>query len=147
MPFWIVGRLPGSFLPTRAGTGVRGYGDAPSDGGSSHTGLRRSPPVSAGLRRSAESRSTMTGVHALARTGRLFGYFAPGLVAACPLRPVYVPATRQSYGVFTVGGSVSVNAHGRNVDTGVLAATVLSMRVMLADGSLVSDLDRPLRHR
>lgn len=45
--------------------------------------------------------------------------------------------SNQSYGVFTVGGSVSVNAHGRNVDTGVLAATVLSMRVMLADGSLV----------
>ena len=44
----------------------------------------------------------------------------------------------QSYGVFTVGGSVSVNAHGRNVDAGVLGGTVLSMRVMLADGRVVS---------
>lgn len=47
------------------------------------------------------------------------------------------PRTSQSYGVFTVGGSVSVNAHGRNVDAGVLATTVLSMRVMLADGTVV----------
>jgi FAD/FMN-containing dehydrogenase len=47
------------------------------------------------------------------------------------------PASNQSYGVFSVGGSVSVNAHGRNVDTGVLAATILSLRVMLADGTLV----------
>jgi FAD/FMN-containing dehydrogenase len=45
--------------------------------------------------------------------------------------------TSQSYGVFTIGGSVSVNAHGRNVDAGVLAGTVLSMRVMLGDGRLV----------
>jgi FAD/FMN-containing dehydrogenase/pimeloyl-ACP methyl ester carboxylesterase len=44
--------------------------------------------------------------------------------------------SNQSYGVFSIGGSVSVNAHGRNIDTGVLAATVASMRVMLADGSV-----------
>jgi decaprenylphospho-beta-D-ribofuranose 2-oxidase len=49
----------------------------------------------------------------------------------------------QSYGIFTVGGSVSVNAHGRNVDTGVIAESVLSLRVMLADGSIVeADRDR-----
>jgi decaprenylphospho-beta-D-ribofuranose 2-oxidase len=45
--------------------------------------------------------------------------------------------TNQSYGVFSIGGSVSVNAHGRNIDSGVLAATVLSLRVMLADGCVV----------
>jgi len=43
----------------------------------------------------------------------------------------------QSYGVFTVGGSVAVNAHGRDVDVGVLAQTVESLRVMRADGSVV----------
>ncbi|MEU4730133.1 FAD-binding oxidoreductase [Streptomyces sp. NPDC023588] len=43
----------------------------------------------------------------------------------------------QSYGVFTVGGSVSVNAHGRNVDTGVLAETIVAVRVMLATGEIV----------
>lgn len=47
------------------------------------------------------------------------------------------PASNQSYGVFSIGGSVSVNAHGRNVDCGVLAGTILSLRVMLADGSVV----------
>lgn len=51
------------------------------------------------------------------------------------------PRVTQSYGVFTVGGSVSINAHGRNIDTGVLAATVVSLRVMLADGEVV-DADR-----
>lgn len=48
------------------------------------------------------------------------------------------PRVTQSYGVFTVGGSVSINAHGRNIDTGVLAATVVSLRVMLADGEIVA---------
>ncbi|NUS10214.1 MAG: FAD-binding oxidoreductase [Streptomyces sp.] len=51
------------------------------------------------------------------------------------------PRVTQSYGVFTVGGSVSINAHGRNIDTGVLAATVVSLRVVLADGEVV-DADR-----
>lgn len=51
------------------------------------------------------------------------------------------PRVTQSYGVFTVGGSVGINAHGRNIDTGVLAATVVSLRVMLADGGIV-DADR-----
>ena len=44
--------------------------------------------------------------------------------------------SNQSYGVFTVGGSVSVNAHGRNIDTGVVGSTISAMRVMLADGSV-----------
>jgi len=43
----------------------------------------------------------------------------------------------QSYGLFSIGGSVAVNAHGRNVDVGVLAATVQALRVMRADGSVV----------
>ncbi|MDB5461047.1 MAG: FAD-binding oxidoreductase [Caulobacteraceae bacterium] len=46
-------------------------------------------------------------------------------------------ASSQSYGVFSVGGSISINAHGRNIDVGVVARSILSIRVMLADGSVV----------
>jgi hypothetical protein len=43
----------------------------------------------------------------------------------------------QSYGNFTVGGSLSVNAHGRYVNRGPVVHSVASMRVVLADGTLV----------
>ena len=43
----------------------------------------------------------------------------------------------QSYSNFTVGGSLSVNAHGRYVGGGPLITTVRSIRVVLADGSTV----------
>ena len=43
----------------------------------------------------------------------------------------------QSYASFTVGGSLSVNAHGRYVGQGPLIESVRSIRVVLADGSLV----------
>ncbi|HEX5065530.1 MAG TPA: FAD-binding oxidoreductase [Myxococcota bacterium] len=43
----------------------------------------------------------------------------------------------QSYANFTVGGSLSVNAHGRYVGQGPLIASVRSIRIVLADGSLV----------
>jgi FAD/FMN-containing dehydrogenase len=43
----------------------------------------------------------------------------------------------QSYSGFTVGGSLSVNAHGVAHRPGVLAATVRSIRVMLGDGDIV----------
>ncbi len=46
-------------------------------------------------------------------------------------------ASSQSYGVFSVGGSISINAHGRNIDVGVVAKSVLSIRVMLSDGAVV----------
>ena len=42
----------------------------------------------------------------------------------------------QSYADFTVGGSVSVNAHGPSAD--ILVNTVLSFVIVLADGRLVS---------
>jgi FAD/FMN-containing dehydrogenase len=42
----------------------------------------------------------------------------------------------QSYGVFTIGGSVAVNAHGRNVEVGALASTIEALRVMAADGTV-----------
>ena len=43
--------------------------------------------------------------------------------------------------VLSVGGTVSVNAHGADFRTGSLASTVRSMRVMLADGT-VRTVDR-----
>lgn len=43
----------------------------------------------------------------------------------------------QSYANFTVGGSLSVNAHGRYVGLGPLILSVKSLKVVLADGSIV----------
>jgi FAD/FMN-containing dehydrogenase len=43
----------------------------------------------------------------------------------------------QSYANFTLGGSLSVNGHGRSVGVGPLVQSVQSVKVVLADGSLV----------
>ncbi len=43
----------------------------------------------------------------------------------------------QSYANFTVGGSLSVNAHGRYVGEGPLVHSVRELELVLADGSLV----------
>lgn len=43
----------------------------------------------------------------------------------------------QTYSNFTVGGSLSVNVHGRYVGQGPLVFSVKSIRVVLADGTLV----------
>lgn len=43
----------------------------------------------------------------------------------------------QSYANFTVGGSLSVNAHGRYVGQGPIITSVKSLKVVLADGSLI----------
>jgi FAD/FMN-containing dehydrogenase len=43
----------------------------------------------------------------------------------------------QTYANFTVGGSLSVNAHGRYVGLGPVIKSVRSIKVVLADGSLV----------
>ncbi len=45
--------------------------------------------------------------------------------------------TMQSYSNFTVGGSVSVNAHGRYVGRGPVGNTVRALQIVLADGSVV----------
>jgi FAD/FMN-containing dehydrogenase len=45
--------------------------------------------------------------------------------------------TMQSYSNFTVGGSVSVNAHGRYVGHGPVGNTVRALQLILADGSIV----------
>ncbi|HUJ52687.1 MAG TPA: FAD-binding oxidoreductase [Steroidobacteraceae bacterium] len=44
----------------------------------------------------------------------------------------------QSYANFTVGGSLSVNAHGRYVGQGALVGSVVSLDIVLADGSVIS---------
>lgn len=44
----------------------------------------------------------------------------------------------QTYANFTVGGSLSVNAHGRYMGNGPMVSSVKSIRVVLADGSLVT---------
>ena len=47
------------------------------------------------------------------------------------------PQIMQSYANFSVGGALSVNAHGRYVGQGPLVLGVRSLRLVLADGSLV----------
>lgn len=43
----------------------------------------------------------------------------------------------QSFSNFTVGGSLSVNAHGRYVNEGALIRSVESIKIVLADGEIV----------
>lgn len=43
----------------------------------------------------------------------------------------------QSYANFSLGGSISVNAHGRGVEYSTVGSTLLSMKVMLADGRTI----------
>lgn len=45
--------------------------------------------------------------------------------------------TMQSYSNFTIGGSVSVNAHGRYVGHGPVCNSVAAIQLVLADGSVV----------
>ncbi|RZA34335.1 MAG: FAD-binding oxidoreductase, partial [Lysobacteraceae bacterium] len=45
--------------------------------------------------------------------------------------------TMQSYANFTVGGAVSVNAHGRYVGNGPMVNSVRALQLVLADGSVV----------
>lgn len=45
--------------------------------------------------------------------------------------------TMQSYSNFTIGGSVSVNAHGRYVRHGPVGHSVRALQLVLADGSVV----------
>lgn len=47
------------------------------------------------------------------------------------------PQVMQSYANFSIGGSLSVNVHGRYVGEGPLVGSVHSLRMVLADGSLV----------
>jgi FAD/FMN-containing dehydrogenase len=53
------------------------------------------------------------------------------------LHPKYAVKAMQSTDIFTVGGSISVNAHGMDHRAGSVGSSIHSMRVMLADGSIV----------
>lgn len=52
------------------------------------------------------------------------------------LHPRFAVTAMQSSALFTVGGSISVNAHGMDHRAGSVGRTVRSMRIMLADGSI-----------
>ncbi|HTV68992.1 MAG TPA: FAD-binding oxidoreductase [Rhizobiaceae bacterium] len=54
------------------------------------------------------------------------------------LHPKFAVKAMQSTDIFSVGGSISVNAHGMDHQVGALGGTIRSMRVMLADGSVVT---------
>lgn len=44
--------------------------------------------------------------------------------------------TMQSQNIFTVGGSISINAHGRDIRNGSLIKSVDSFRLLMADGQI-----------
>jgi FAD/FMN-containing dehydrogenase len=54
------------------------------------------------------------------------------------LHPKYAVKAMQSTDIFTVGGSISVNAHGMDHLAGSVGSSIRAMRVMLADGSIVN---------
>jgi len=61
------------------------------------------------------------------------------------LHPKFAVKAMQSTDVFTVGGSISVNAHGMDHQAGSVGGSVQAMRVMLADGTIhtVSRTEEP----
>jgi len=54
------------------------------------------------------------------------------------LHPRFAVKAMQSSDVFTVGGSISVNAHGMDHQVGAIERTLRRLRIMLADGSTVT---------
>lgn len=54
------------------------------------------------------------------------------------LHPKYAVKAMQSTDIFSVGGSISVNAHGMDHQIGALGKTIKSMRVMLPNGEIVT---------
>jgi FAD/FMN-containing dehydrogenase len=52
------------------------------------------------------------------------------------LHPKFAVKAMQSRDIFTLGGSISVNAHGMDHTTGSVGSTIRSMRVMLPDGTI-----------
>lgn len=54
------------------------------------------------------------------------------------IHPQYAVTAMQSTDIFSVGGSISVNAHGMDHNYGALGNTVRSLKIMLADGSIVT---------
>ncbi len=52
------------------------------------------------------------------------------------IHPRFAVKAMQSSDVFTVGGSISVNAHGMDHHAGALEKSIVVMRVMMADGEI-----------
>lgn len=52
------------------------------------------------------------------------------------LHPKYAVKAMQSTDIFTVGGSIAVNAHGMDHQVGAIGRTIRAMRLMLTDGSI-----------
>lgn len=61
------------------------------------------------------------------------------------LHPKYAVKAMQSTDIFTVGGSIAVNAHGMDHQAGAVGKSIRSMRVMLPDGTIeqVSRTENP----
>lgn len=61
------------------------------------------------------------------------------------LHPKYAVKAMQSTDIFTVGGSIAVNAHGMDHQVGAVGKTLRSMRILLPDGTLqrVSRTENP----
>jgi FAD/FMN-containing dehydrogenase len=53
------------------------------------------------------------------------------------LHPRFAVKAMQSTDIFTVGGSIAVNAHGMDHTAGSVGRTLRAMRIMLADGTVV----------
>jgi FAD/FMN-containing dehydrogenase len=54
------------------------------------------------------------------------------------IHPHFAVKAMQSTDIFSVGGSISVNAHGMDHRAGALLGSIRSLRVMLADGNVVT---------
>jgi FAD/FMN-containing dehydrogenase len=54
------------------------------------------------------------------------------------LHPRYAVKAMQSTDIFTVGGSISVNAHGMDHLAGSVGSSIRAMRLLLSDGSIVN---------
>jgi FAD/FMN-containing dehydrogenase len=54
------------------------------------------------------------------------------------LHPKFAVKAMQSTDIFSVGGSISVNAHGMDHQAGSVAGSIKSLRVMQADGTIVT---------
>ncbi|HEU5286498.1 MAG TPA: FAD-binding oxidoreductase [Sphingomicrobium sp.] len=54
------------------------------------------------------------------------------------IHPHFAVKAMQSTDIFTVGGSISVNAHGMDHRAGAMMGSIRSLRVMLADGTVVT---------
>ncbi|HEU4704100.1 MAG TPA: FAD-binding oxidoreductase, partial [Sphingomicrobium sp.] len=54
------------------------------------------------------------------------------------IHPHFAVKAMQSTDIFTVGGSIAVNAHGMDHRAGAIMGSIRSLRVMLADGKVVT---------